>query len=740
MAYIPSPSSASSLPNTSSQYDCPSTFSPNGTLKSQAQLEGELQSWIRDAREEGLSYLKQCRSYSDIEKAIETIVSQIQTTLPDSISKIFVPSIKRNIKEMVAILSNIRPSWLYEARSDDANWAQQARIQNALSKDWYERRFIDREIKKLLQLGLVEGTGYLSPIWNPHFHGQNKGGIELKLYRYNEVLPVQLPSDFNLQKAYAVILVDEMGINRARRTFYQKASQLVPDRAQSKSSTSIISSAVKGFWDAIRGADSPKKRTSSGPVIDILYIYVDDFSINPTNHSVQMGEEGASWSYKVPFVGQDIPDGFNMDGSPKTRKAKVDDCLLYPNRRLIIASRTCILYDGPSFWWHGQVPIIKYSPDEWIFSYLGFSMAAEVSSMQISAIKMRRALEDALHLTIDPPTAVDETMISKTVASSSSLRTPGRKIRGKLAMGKFMEPILDPSYYRPSSEHFAMVSEVEEKIKEILGLPDLKNLQMAKQVPSADSMEKFFSQAGAIVTDMSRTLDKPIYELADMIRYYFFQFYTLEDRIKIMGSDGITSEDFDFKPASLIPASLPDEKPNSLNIFLSSNLERAKHHINNFKTSIHPTSLHQITHMQKKLLYMQAEKIFPGFPMIDPESLANTLDIENWGKLEGDTKLAKIKSFLEMQEKFGLKTKFDSAMVDILVQQMAQAQSPQNQLAQGMQGLAEGIKGSMDSSSSSSQDVHPPGQVGRPPEFNGAPTLENKGGRTTITGSGNNGA
>jgi len=737
VSYIPSPAFSYNLsPEGFSSYVCPSIFYKDGSLKPKDVLENQLLGWMKEALEEGSSYLKQCRAYQDIDKAIDIITSQVQSDLPISISKIFVPSIKRDVKEMVAILANIRPSWLYETRAfKNQEWAKQARIQNGLSADWYNKEFVDRRIKSLLQLGIVEGTGYISPIWNPSLNGLNRGGIELKLYRYDEFFPIQVPKDFNIQNSYAGIISDEMGINRARKVFPHKANLLIPDRGQSKLGRGLISSAAKGFWDSIWKADSQRVKTSSGPVIDIFYSYIDDFQINPLHSPYQMGE--SSWGYEVPYVGQQIPDGFNQDGSIRTKKASYEDCYLYPNKRLVIASRTAILYDGPSYWWHGRIPIIKYSPDDWIFSYLGFSMAAEVSSMQNSSNKMRRSLEDALHLTIDPPMAIDETMMSKTASEKTSLRIPGRRIRGKLAMGDFMKPITSPEYYRPTPQHFDAVQEVETKIKEILGLPDLKALQQAKQVPSSDSIEKFFSQAGAIVTDMSRSMDKPMYELADMNRYYFYQFYTLEDRIKILGEDGITEEDFDFVPGSLIPASLPNEpKKNyrtgeidNLNgIYLSKDMERAKKHIRNFKTTIHPTSLHQITHMSRKLLLMQASKLNPL--LVDPQTLAEALDIENWGRLDGDTVLEKVQAAMKIQEKFGLSSQFHQGLIQLLLQSMAQNASPEGQLQGAMSSIADAIKGG---NGSNPLTANP---VGRPPSLETEPRLLNKpGDRTTLASS-----
>jgi len=129
--------------------------------------------------------------------------------------------------------------------------------------------------------------------------------------------------------------------------------------------------------------------------------------------------------------------------------------------------------------------------------------------------------------------------------------------------------------------------------------------------------------------------------------------------------------------------------------------------------------------MQRKLLYMQASKLNPL--LVDPETLAKILDIENWGRLEGDTVLEKVRSAMEMQEKFGLKAKFDNALLEMMIQKMAQSQSPEGQMQGAMENLAGAIKGGVEGNG---------GQVGRPPEFSKAPTLVSKGGeRTTVTTS-----
>lgn len=712
--------------NQDSRYFAPSWFA--GTqLKPRETIDKEILSWLQAALSEGNAYIRsQPAAQQDLTKAIDIVTGEIakEYRLPNELSKTFVNTIKKDIRENVAILYDIRPTWTYEANSSKVpDWMAQAKMLNQCSRWWYVNTFADEKLKSMLQLGCVQGTGYISPVWKPDFYrlGSSKflGDIDLKTYPYDSVLPIGINRDFNLQEAYAVVIKDEMDIRRAKMIWGEKAHLIKPDREAG--SFSAIKTYAKTALEIMKGAQSPQ----SSPTVDIYYIYIDDRTINPLTYSIPMGTPGTSWAYNVPYYNQEIPDTSFTSGLRNTKKAGYNDCLLFPNRRLIICTRNVVLYDNTSYWWHGQVPIIKYSPDQWIWSYLGYSLATEALSLQVSSNNMRRAVEDALNLALDPPMMIDEQSVPKNIAERS-LRIPGRKFRGRLNMGDFMKPLTNPTNYQVQQAHLEYIREAEDQVGQLIGTPDLKSLNQAKQLPSSDTIEKFFASAGAIVRDMSRSMDKPLLQMADMVRYYIMQFYDAERRMYLMGDSGLTREDFDFDPSSIVPDMLPGETqqipintslPTSM--FLSTRMERAKIHCANFTTTITPTSLHQITHIQKKLMYMQSTKVNPF--LVDPETLAKELDIPNWGHLEGETILEKVISFQKLQSQLGLQQQFDMGKLQLLLQLLAASASPENQLAQGIQGIGQAL------SSEAATPPSPTGQpTGRPPSFNAAPQLKQR--------------
>jgi len=164
----------------------------------------------------------------------------------------------------------------------------------------------------------------------------------------------------------------------------------------------------------------------------------------------------------------------------------------------------------------------------------------------------------------------------------------------------------------------------------------------------------------------------------------FFQFYDTQRRIWVMGQDGITEQDYDFDPGSIIPANEQG--------FVQTRMERARTHMHNFNFRITPGSLHQLNQTSRKLLYLQLLR--SGFK-IDSETVAKALDIPNWGILPGQTVL----------EKWGTERDLDATIAA--------------QMQETAQGVGQGKGG------------------GRPPSGKNLPQIKSKdgGSRTTVSES-----
>ena len=66
--------------------------------------------WLAEARQDADQFNKSQRAYPTQMDAMEMVLGQPVEQIPDGMSRIRVPRAKRNIRELVSSLSNLRPN------------------------------------------------------------------------------------------------------------------------------------------------------------------------------------------------------------------------------------------------------------------------------------------------------------------------------------------------------------------------------------------------------------------------------------------------------------------------------------------------------------------------------------------------------------------------------------------------------------------------------------------------------
>jgi hypothetical protein len=610
-------------------------LAPRFTAKSDDKL-----GWLREATEEGEAFLKSQRSWRDVDKAIELIDGRGSDRLPRNQSDLHINMTKRDVRESVATLANMRPLWGY--KTDNSRFKQLTEILNKLLLAWYLGTFADRAVRKGLQWAAVGCAGYVSPGWQSDLWVTGRGDIALKDYGPRDVIPLQIGKDHDLQRAYAVTIRDETPFNQACAKFPTQIDLLDPDRNAPTWMRKGIRRVQKFLSPVLQQFGAGGERSSDAtvfPTVDIYRTYILDLTYNDGPNPIIMGEPGTNFAYSVPPIGSDIPTGvYDSAGHLTYRKATLEDALLFPIRRLIKWTNQGVLYDNSAPDWHGKVPIVKFELDDWPWSYLGNSMAQDSDSIQRSANRLARAIDDSANARLDPAIQFDETLISQGLMDRFNPRVGGQRIKTNMQMGEGIKPVFNPAQYDVPQWTTAWVDSLWEKMHYLMGTRDIQAIAKARQLPAGDSLEKMMELAGPIVTDMSRNMERSMRDLGEMVKGDFMQYYDLKRRVQILGRDGVTEEDFDYDPGNMIPSHLPDEIARiELKQMLpdapsrASIVERAKAHINSCYFHITPNSLHQITQLTRKLLNIQLFKA--GFP-IDPWWVAESMDIPDFGDPE----------------------------------------------------------------------------------------------------------
>ena len=626
----------------------------------QATRESYKLGWLDDVVVEGQAWLRSQRGYSDFRKALD-ILSGTGAATPraEYRSKVATNRLKRNCREVVGTCAKLRPIWGYH--SDNAAYASRAEMMNKVTRAWYLESFADRSVKDSLFFAAGTCRGWIRPVSRRDMYGTGRGDIRLLTYGSPCVLPFQLPQNGDWQSAYAVTILEEMPVAMAHGMWPSKQHRLVPSSSRFWYANDAVRRSATGNW--MQRAFSTFRRTTAPDsnltdlLVPIRYTYIIDLSINTTKAEIPMGEPGSSWAYTVPYIGQDIPLGNDpRTGQIISRKATENDARLYPYRRLIISSDTTELYDGPSFDWHGMLPLVSFCLDEMPWEPLGFSLVHDGFELQKAIDETLRADMDKLRSSADMALVYDQNTVAMKDARSFDPMQPRARFGfdGSATETPPFQPAVPPEVLKVSAESMAVRQYLEQTMDNQMAIHDVQTLikMRATGAGGAGDMEKILEANGPIIEDMSRSMEPPMRDLGRMVQYLVLQYYTTTRVMQYVGEDGVTPETFDYSPDSLIPSHISGENPEKPSSF--SPRQRARIFADNLRFFILPHSLHEITQMAAKLGLIQLRKA--GL-MIDSQTIAEAWAVPNFGHLDGNTVIERWKSEQELQIEFAARMK-----------------------------------------------------------------------------------
>jgi hypothetical protein len=606
-------------------------------------VESKKLGWLNSATEEGQIWLKSQRGSRDFRKALDILsgreepVKQIEYR-----SNIRTNRLKRNIRDIVGALSNIRPIWGYH--SDNKAFTSYAGMMNKVSRALYLEQFFDQSIKEAIQWAAATGTGWVRPVYRRNRAGTGKGNVQLLTYGAPSVLPVQLPSNNDWQEAYAVTLLDEMPIYMAHSMFPDYQDRLTPTASQYWYASEIHTAASGNLWKRIF---SMFNRAENSPLSDlyipIRYTTIVDLSINHTGQTVSMGEPGSPWYYEVPSFGTQIAAGTDENGNPLFRKANENDARLYPYRRLMISSEKCLMYDGPAFNWHGELDLVPFCVDDWPFEALGFSLVHDGYDLQCAINDLERGMMDKYRAQLDLPLGYDINSVSKREADQFDPMQPRARIGyDGSQVDKPFSPVVPPEVYRVEPELIAAVKHYEETMDYQHAIRDVMALAKARALGKGmDNLEALVEAAGPIVKMISRSVERSLSRIGVQLKFLILQYFDTSRVMQYIGEDGVSQEIFDYDPVNLVPSHMPGERtttgPGEERAVPSqySRIQRARWFAENLRFFIMPHSVHEITQMTYRLMLLQMRQ--RGLP-IDSKTIMEACDVGNFGNHpEGNT-------------------------------------------------------------------------------------------------------
>lgn len=606
-------------------------------------------SWLTEAVEESEAFLAAQPGWSQIGRAIDAIMSQDETEdfNPTSVlSQTRTNRIALISEQIAAMMTDTKPFWDYTVAN--RRFEQHAQIYGKLSTFWYQRRNIDLRIADCVKYYVAGASGYLHLFWNPDIND-----IDACAEDPRNVLPIRPVSYDSLESCLGVIIKRKVPVNYVRDRFNVNVAADGDGSAVTWLSKIRDSAAdvISPIWK-FRKPTSNEPDMPRIPTVTLYTCYLKDDRRNESDHPREMGE----------FVND--AEGKRIPANNWSYLAQPGD-QLYPHRRTIVWAGQRILYDGPSFYWHGQFPIIKLTLSPYPWSWLGKAPIWDLLKLQTSLNKLLRVVDDHSAQVAQPGSIHDKNSVSRSAYDTFDTRRPGYKIYQNPLAGKGIQiinpPPLDPNIWK-------QIEFIINEMKELSGVSDLGQLGRLNQLPATGTVESIINSMTPAIRFRSRIFEAFTRDLAMQLAYNFTQFYTLSMRVTELGPGGITQDDFDFDPGSLVPDYVHDNDyttgsgkdengviktvatitPDALLRGPLPRYDRAKEFLRRFVFKISPGSLLNAAQTEQKLIYLQLTRA--GW--LDIFTLWEALGIPNIGVLPDNVRT--IPERILYQQKLGL--------------------------------------------------------------------------------------
>lgn len=578
--------------------------------------EQQVLGFISEAIEEGDAFVRSQDGYDKTEEAINMIMGKSKDIRSSTLSSTSSNHFAKNANDLAALLTDVKPFW--EFRTYNRKFEHSQVNLGKLSTAWYTGRQIDLRFTDVVKYACVGGTSYAHLFWNEETQDLDCQGEDPR-----DVLPIRPGSGYeSIQNGFGVAIRRACTVNYLRRKYPSKASQIVADRDGSYR-TSLQNTRAGRLMEQLSQyspfrmrlwGKEPAKDMPKIPTADLYTVYIKDGSRNLKSYPVEVGdfEDGHArnnWSYTV-----DPGDE------------------LYPRGRMMIATRTAVLYDGPNIYWHGKFPVPKLTLQPFPWTWLGKAPLWDNIPLQKSLDKVLRIIEDHLDQVARPGVVADKNSTSKAMLDRLDTRRAGWKIQQNPLAGKGIQVVPPPPL---PNEVFNHRDWLTNEMDFLSGVRDMSQLMRLNQMPSAETMEKLIQSMTASVRGQSRVIESFMREFAMMMAYNFAQFYTLPRRLTILGPQGMTPEDFDYDPGSLIPDFVHAGDFNEHGMPSDAALERgpmpryerAAEWMRQFTFHIAPGSLLAASEIEQKLLYMNLFRM----GVIDMFTLAEILGLPKFG-------------------------------------------------------------------------------------------------------------
>lgn len=521
------------------------TSSGDDSRKNLTEYYSRIGQWCDNAFEEAVSIQQDVPEIKEMSTALDYLAGlQWRESLPSYRAKPVSNEVLSMFWETVGLLTDVRPMFKITDIGGEGSYSKIQSILNKLAKGWAANSNFERSLAFATMFGTLT-TAPAKIYWNPFANGSS--GDPSDGDQSFEALPVS--SLLRLGTGSADIQDDECVIYRRVRTLdwikraYPTMGVLV-QAEESRSKYSVDAQApitvmpqlfqsLSPAAKRLMGGDRNVSTESVYPRAEVREYWKKDDSTNLSRNKIMVGPKESGWCYEV---------------KPGQK--------LYPRGRLIIRANGVTLYDEPNPYYHRKFPFALLGLNAVPWNQYAMSLVSPWMRQQDILNQILAGAIQCVKKAINPPLMASKTAIHPEAMRAIDSSKPNLKITYSANAGTpptWGAPPNVPAYV------FNVYGIVQKSMEKSSGASAVGDAMGKKQVPGGDTLDKISFAKNTPVRMMGRNLEGFVDEVGGMWTANGLQFYDAAKRMELLGDKGLTKEDTEDIPGSLIPEGINSE-------------------------------------------------------------------------------------------------------------------------------------------------------------------------------------
>jgi hypothetical protein len=495
---------------------------------------------------EGISRQKTTPELKAMDEAIDYLAGiQWREKLPSYRPKPVSNEVLSNFWETIGLLTDVKPIFHISEIGMPGNYSKTSKILNAMVKGWARRDKFNQTLAFWTMFGMFT-TSPVILYWNRFARGTSgdasDADISMKHLSPKALMRLGPTRPHGIEE-------DEMDIYRHRETLdwikraYPNMGRMVrPQESMSQYGVEQqvppnvmpqLFEQLNSGWKRIMGGSEQSSVRSKYPEAEVVEFWMNDDSENESRNTIWMGPERAPWGYWV---------------KPGEK--------LYPRGRLVIRSNKVTLYDEPNPYFHRKKPFVLMGLHSVPWQQYALSVVKPWMDQNDILNQIMSGLLQATKRALSPALMAPKSAIHPDALKAIDAGKPNLKISYN------SNAVTGPTWQTPpniGNYPIPIYQEIKRSIKENSGTDAVNQALGKKQVPGGDTLEKIQFSKTTPIRFKAGNVETGVNEVGELWTATALQFYDASRRVECLGMDGLTKDDIDDRPGSLIPEGVNSE-------------------------------------------------------------------------------------------------------------------------------------------------------------------------------------